>query len=402
MDPILVVGAGPVGLSLALGLVRQGVEVVVVDQRPGIPRDPRATTLQPPVLEAFADWGVLRAIQRDGRVIGDLQYWDWTSHTRLAAFDYGALEADTPCPYRVHLDQAGICQVLLEAIEAAAPGTVRWGHKAVGLEVHDDHVQLTTSARVPGSRDEHVAVLRGRWLCGADGNHSWTRRQLGIGWEGPSRRETFLTARLDREALRDLAVAGGERLAGVSYLFLRDDWAMVMDMPDHVRLLFRASGDGDEEVGRQAMEERSLELLGDAHRHLHALGLYHVQLRLASQLVKGRVVLLGDAAHAAYPVGGTAMNAGIMDAHHLSWALTHDVSGSDVADSVARYDSTRRAWALRYLLGETREAVDSLDAHWPWTRLFRNVALRRLDDTPEARRAHLLRLSMLGDRTGTS
>jgi len=389
MQRVIVVGAGPVGLSLALGLVRQGVAVTVVDQRPGIPSDPRATTLQPPVLEALEDWGVLRAVQRDGRMVRDLQYWDWQARRCLARFDFEAIEGDTACPYRVHLEQAGLCRVLLDAIEAAAPGTVRFGERAIAMEVQADRVQLTTT-----TRDDHVAVHEGRWLCGADGLNSWVRQQAGIGWDGPGQEEVFLTARLDRAALRTLADAAGERLAGVSYLFLRDDWAMVMDLPDHVRLLFHPGG--DDAVARDAMEARGRELLGSAGHHLKALGLYHVRLRLASTLRAGPVVLLGDAAHGAYPVGGTAMNAGILDAHHLAWALTRPE-----AEAVDRYDSARRTWARRFLLGATRDAVASLDAHWPWTRWFRNHATERLDATAASRRQHLLRVSLLGDRTGS-
>ena len=394
MDPILVVGAGPVGLSLALGLIRKNIPVRVFDQRPCIARDPRATTLQPPVLEAFEDWGVLRDLQRDGRVIRDLHYWDWTRKRKLASFDYSMIDDDTPCPYRIHLDQAGISQVLVDAIEKARPGTIHWGHKAVGMEVGGDQVQLTTQ-----TRDGHVAIHRGRWLAGADGSNSWVRRQVGARWEGPSHRETFLTVRLERDALRDLAEVAGERLAGVSYLFLRDDWAMVMDMPDHVRLLFRAGGTDAEELSRSAMEERSLELLGNAHRHLTTLGLYHVSLRMASQLVFDNVVILGDAAHSAYPVGGTAMNAGILDAHHLVWALSQE---GDHDEALFRYSSARKLWAQRYLLNETRDAVKAMDAHWPWTRLVRNLSTSRLDATPAAQRTYLRKVSMLSDRTGAS
>ncbi len=387
MDPIVIVGAGPVGLSLALGLLRRGVEVVVVDQRPGIPQDPRATTVQPPVLEAYESWGVLPTLLERGRVVTHLQYWDWTTRQCLADLDFDSLEGDTSCPFRVHLDQAGICEVLLGAIEATAPGTVRWGEKATGLHVHDDHVQLITT-----TRSGQVGVHRGRWICGADGGKSWVRQQLDIAWEGPSHQESFLTAQLDPSAFHALAERAGGPLAGVSYLFLKDDWAMVMELPHIVRVLFHVGGDASEELDRKATKARAWALLGADEHHLKSTGQYNVRLRLASQLVKGRAVLLGDAAHAGYPVGGTAMNAGILDAVSLAEALAnHNV------DAVEAYGETRRRWNRHHLLGETARELNAMEAHWPWTRLYRNRTLGKLHGAPAARLAHLLQLSLMAD-----
>ncbi len=317
-----------------------------------------------------------------------LQYWDWVHHRCLADFDYAQIAGDTACPFRIHIDQAGLCEVLLEAIEAAAPGTVRWGEKATSLKEEADHVQLITS-----TRNGQVAVHRGRWLCGADGTHSWVRHQLGVPFEGPDHEEAFLTARLDPGAFRQLSEQARQPLAGVSYLFLNDDWAMVMDLPDHVRVLFHVGGDAREELDRQATRERAIALLGANDHHLKSLGQYNVKLRLAAQLVKGRALLLGDAAHAGYPVGGTAMNAGILDAVALVDALVADDAGR-----VSAWGDARRAWSKEQLLGETARELRSMEAHWPWTRLFRNRALAHLADTPADRLAHLLQVSLLADR----
>jgi 3-(3-hydroxy-phenyl)propionate hydroxylase len=279
--------------------------------------------------------------------------------------------------------------VLLEAIEATAPGTVRWGEKATGLEVHDDHVQLVTA-----TRDGHVAVHRGAWLCGADGGKSWVRQQVDIAWEGPDRQESFLTARLEPAAFRALAQRAGGPLAGANYLFLDDDWAMVMELPDHVRVLFHV-GDGAAELDRKSTKERAWALLGADEHHLKSTGLYHVQLRLAERFVHQRVVLLGDAAHAGYPVGGTAMNAGILDAAVLVGAFTDPRPGG-----ISSYGETRRLWIRRHLLGETARELNAMEAHWPWTRMFRNRAMARLDESPGAQLAHLLQLSLMVDRIG--
>ncbi len=385
MDPILIVGAGPVGLSLALGLLKAGDRVVVVDQRPGIPADPRATTLQPPVLEAYERWGILPTVMERGRVVGRLQYWNWTARKRLADFDLSELADQTSCPFRVHLDQAGICQILLEEIEKLSPGTVRWGEKATSFQQHDDHVQLVTT-----TRDGYAGVYRGRWLCGADGHRSWVREQLGIHWEGPDEDASFLTARLDPAAFRRMGELAGEPLAGVSYLFLEDDWAMVMELPDHVRVLFHVGGDAARELDRKATRARAVALLGADEHHLRSTGHYHVRLRLASRFVEGRVVLLGDAAHAGFPVGGTAMNAGILDAEILVGAL----AGDDRWD-IGAYAETRRLWNRRHLLGETAKELRAMEAHWPWTRLFRDRTIAGLDDTAGSRLEHLMELSLL-------
>lgn len=390
MDPVLIVGAGPVGLSLALSLVRQGVPVEILDQRTGVAQDPRATTLQPPVLECFASWGVLQAAQEAGLVVRGLQYWNWERHRRLVDLDYARIDADTSTPYRIHLSHQGICQVLIDALEAEQPGLVRWGHKAAAYVDQGTHVTITSE-----TRDGHVSVLRGSYLVAADGVNSTVRQQLGIPFDDVGPTQSFTIAQLDRSARKQLATLGGEPLAPVCYLYLHQGWAMTMEMADHVRVLFHRSDAAVDDVGAEGMRLHAHELLGaDADPSLlRGIAHYKVRPRLAASLRQGRAFLVGDAAHSAYPVGGTSMNAGILDAHYLGLAI-----GCGDPSALDTYDADRRSWVQRHLLQATSDTMGQMKARWPWTRAYRSWAMTGIADTPETERQHLLRVSLLGDR----
>ena len=112
--------------------------------------------------------------------------------------------------------------------------------------------------------------------------------------------------------------------------------------------------------------------------------------QVASTLRVGSVVLLGDSAHGAYPVGGTAMNAGICDAWELAAALE-----AGAGDALDRYSDLRRAWIQEHLLTAARASMQAMGADGIWSRRNRTQWIQKVAGSEEAGRAHLLRLSML-------
>ncbi|HHO52943.1 MAG TPA: FAD-dependent monooxygenase [Deltaproteobacteria bacterium] len=388
--PVVIVGAGPVGLALALALIHQGLPVVVLEQRLQIPNDLRATTVQPPVLEHLGAWGVLDEALAAGRRVSQLQYWDWPRRLLLAELDYTLIEGDTRCPFRLHLPQARLCEILLAAIERTRPGTVRFGHKVTSVVLHDDRAIVTT--QIHGGGEETFTTPR---LCGADGGHSVVRQAMGIelGDEGVA--DTFLACTADLDVLPIIEARLSRALAPASYLYASQDWALVMVMTDAVRFLFRAVPDPEVSLARDAINERMRRFLGaEIGGRLRGLGLYSVRQRVAPSWHQGPAALLGDAAHGNLPVGGTAMNEGILDAHHLAWALAEGTPRAMDA-----YSTQRRSCALS-LEAQDSETWKALRARGIWRRFSRNQYLKRISIHPVAARAHLLRLSMLEDRIG--
>src|SRR5215470_18694973 len=114
--PVLIAGAGPVGLSAALNLVRRGIPVIILESSDRIADDPRAGTIHPPTLELFATVGVTAAMLARGYVVRNYQYRDRRTGV-VADFDLGVLADDTRYPFRLMLEQHKICYLLLDRLK---------------------------------------------------------------------------------------------------------------------------------------------------------------------------------------------------------------------------------------------------------------------------------------------
>jgi len=383
--PLIIVGAGPVGLSLGLALRQAGVPALILEHRSAIPQDHRATTLQPPTLEMLAGWGVLDQVLSHGRRIDRLQYWDWISRTLLADLDFSAIGEHTACPYRAHVHQWHLSQVLLDTLQADFPGTVHLGHKVVGVQDHGRSATVDVQ-----TRDGSEHTLEASWVIACDGHGSTVRTRLGIGWQAEAAPQAFLTCAASLDVLEGM---GG--IASLATLFGTGGWTLMMQMREAVRFLFQSSGDRAV-LTKDAMAARARTLLGPgAEGALAGVSMYTVRPALAETFRRGRVLLAGDSAHSAYPVGGTAMNCGIHDAFFLAGAL---ITGGEAA--LDAYASSRRAWAHRQLIAQASESLRAVSARGPFRRQSRKRTLWRLGERPDEARIHLLRLSMLDDGQG--
>ncbi|MCB9675836.1 MAG: FAD-dependent monooxygenase [Alphaproteobacteria bacterium] len=385
--PIVVVGAGPVGLSVALGLLRQGYHVLVFEQRSELADDPRGTTLQPPTLEMLQHLGVLEAIEARSRRVDRVQYWAWDAKRpeRLADLDLGLLADDTPHPFRLHCAQPDLCRELHAAIEAIAPGTVHLGQKVAELHDRGDCVDVEIDERGRTRR------IRASWLCGADGVGSGVRRKLELPVRRMSRPDVFFTCETDLAIDDALERRYGVRLGDAAFLFTDRGWALFMRMQHSARLLFLAS----ENHTSESLHAMTRALYGaDPHVQIGHRGVYAVQQQVAETWRKGRVLVLGDAAHTTFPVSGTAMNSGIQDGYALAQALPKGEEG------VAAWEVERRTEVHARVNAFAGEAYRTLGATGLFTRFGRDRHLRAVSANAAAARNHLLRASMMEGRAG--
>lgn len=385
-EPVLVAGAGPVGLTAALVLARRGVPVTVLEAGAELAAESRASTFHPPTLEMLADLGVVDALLARGLVADSFQFRDRRTGT-VATLDLSLLAGDTPYPYRLQCEQNKLTPLLLDALGRLPGAEVRFGAAVAGVERTSRGVQ---AALADGSR------VRGAWLVGADGAHSAVRRSVGAEFHGMTYPERFLVASLDEDLRAVLP-----DLAPIAYVLDPDEWMVLLRTPDHWRVLLPTpDGTSDRaELARLPGRLRELGARADGPALAHA-SLYRVHQRVAGTFRSGRVLLCGDAAHVNNPLGGMGMNSGIHDAVLMGGALGDLLTGEGTDEELSDRAEERRTCALRYVGVDTHANWERLRVREPARRAALLAELRATAADPVAARRSLLRSSMIDSLRG--
>lgn len=383
--PVLVAGAGPVGLTAALVLARAGVPVTVLEAGDALAAESRASTFHPPTLEMLDGLGVADALVARGLIARTFQYRDRRTGP-VAELDLTVLSEDTPYPYRVQCEQNKLTPLLADALAELPGAELRFGCKVA--DVRQDGSSVT--ALLDDGR-----TVRGSHLLAADGAHSAVRHSLGVGFEGMTYPERFLVASLDEDLTTELP-----GLAPIAYVLDPDEWLVLLRTPDHWRILLPTPDGTSDEDELAGLAERLARLRADMGavrpwRVAHA-SLYRVHQRVAAGFRQGRVLLCGDAAHVNNPLGGMGMNSGIHDAVLLATplaALVHGEPGADAALDAAA--EARRSCALTYVGAQTHRNWERLRVRDPEARAELLAELRATAADPARARGALLRSSMI-------
>lgn len=380
---MLVVGAGPTGLALALSLVRLGVDVRVVEQGDGAAPESRALDVQARTLELYRQLGVAdQLVERGVRVRQvRVQRGDRTLAVR-AVDDAGAGLSRYPyilcCPQDAH-------EALLVAELAAAGLTVSWGTTLVDLQPSDGGVAATL--RGPDGSLEHLDV---EYLAGCDGSRSTVRERLGTPFPGRSSERRYLVA--DVTATGSAAAPPGE--GAFSFCLSADDFLLVVPArPDgtHRFVGLVPAGLGDAAAATfDDVRDLAERTTGTAVQAVHWFSTYGVAHRVAEHLRQGRVFLLGDAGHVHSPLGGQGMNTGVGDAANLGWKLAAVLQGRADPALLDSYEAERLPFARR-LVATTDRVFDLVTGSGRRARLVRSLAFEVLLPTllrvPLTRRA---------------
>lgn len=387
--PVLIVGAGPVGLSLATALIHQGFAVQVFEQCAELSPEARASTFHPRTLEMFAEWGVLDKVLEKGHRVDYLQFWERENRELVAQFDYSAIANDTPYPFRVQCPQSVLTRVLKPHVESSGLGSVHMQHKFVSVTDHGDSVTVVFDT--PKGR----CSVNGAFLCGADGAHSYVRESIGADFVGMTYRDRFLLVATDIDFKPIFPDLGP-----VSYIFDPVEWVIVLQLPDVTRVVFRIPEDADECAVQDhvAIRNRIAHFTAsDFDYTIHNTSIYNVHQRVASSLHKGRVVLLGDAAHINNPMGGMGMNSGIHDAYSLTQYIKQVFDGQSL-DVLDEYSDLRRHYAMNHIQQSSDKNYRDMSATDEQYRENRNQFYRDIASDPAKVRQYLLKRSMLDDR----
>jgi 3-(3-hydroxy-phenyl)propionate hydroxylase len=384
-DRVVIVGAGPVGLTAALLLQRRGIPFVVIEANAELPDDLRASTFHPPTLDMLDSIGVAEPLIAQGLISPT---WQIRMHAtgEHALFDLALIADSTDHPYRLQCEQSKLCRILLDRIVADG-GDVRMGLAAEAIQQDADTITVTARDAAGG-----LEQVRGAFLIGADGSRSTIRRGLGFAFEGKTYPETTILA-TTRFRFEDHLPG----LSNVNYVWKDGGTFSLLRLPGVWRCSLYPDG---EETIEQALEPSSIarklqEIAPSPDGHaVEEIRPYRIHMRIVDDYRAGRALLAGDAAHVNSPSGGMGMNGGIHDAFELVATLAEVLEGAPM-DRLDRYTRRRRPIAEAEILTQADRNRARMQERDPVRRREMLAALQGVAADPVAAREHLLRSSMI-------
>jgi 2-polyprenyl-6-methoxyphenol hydroxylase-like FAD-dependent oxidoreductase len=404
---VLIVGAGPTGLVMALWLTRLGVPVRIIDKTAEPGTTSRAVAVQARTLEFYRQIGLADAVIARGHHVSAANMWVAGRHVARAVFgDMGA--GISPYAYAFIFTQDEHERLLINALRDVGVSVERQTELA-HFEERGDRI-VARLQRADGRNETCEAAF----VAGCDGAHSRVREILSIGFPGGTYEHLFYVA--------DVKARGVVMNGDIHVALDRTDFLAVFPLKGgyHARLVGTVRDEMDQrredltwdDVSRRVIEWMRIDI--DA---VNWFSTYQVHHRVADQFRRGRVFLLGDAAHIHSPVGGQGMNTGIGDAVNLAWKLAGVLHGRADDRILDTYEAERIAFARR-LVATTDQAFTGVTSSSAtarllrqrvapvvvpvllWSRAFRRIAFRTISQTGINYRASALSDGHVGDVHG--
>ncbi len=369
---VLIVGAGPTGLTLACTLAKSGVSHVLVDRQAVGANTSRAAAVHARTLEVLERVDVTAAMQAEGHVVPRFVIRDRDRVITTIAFD----QLPTKYPYVLMVPQYVTERILGDRLRTLGSGIQRpW--TVTGL-THD-----ATGARVTLAGDGGAThTMRARYVVGADGMHSTVRDKAGIGFTGEAYEQSFVLA----DVLMTWQLPRDEVMGYFSPAGL----VIVAPLPDGRHRIVATVDDAPEQP-TQADIQQLLDTRGPLESPAQVLDVawssrFRVHHRVADRYRAGCVLLAGDAAHVHSPAGGQGMNTGIQDAAALGSALVAVVVDGASEAALDAYEARRRPVAER-VVGFTDRMTRMATVRSPRVRALRNFAIGMAGRIPAMPRA---------------
>lgn len=395
-DRILISGAGPVGTITGYYLARQGIPVTLFDTEAVTPHDHRASTVHPTTLDLLAPLGITEQLIPQGIISPIFQFRDRYDDRIVAEFDYSIMSDEFDHAYALQVEQHKVINTTQETAAALDTFDLRRPWSVTGLEQDADGVTVTVE-----NPDGETETHRGRYLIGADGGRSITRKAAGIDFPGFTWGERFVIATTEF----DFGTKEGGEHHYRNYVAHPVQWCALIkvagdDMEGLWRILLPAL-ENDESVFEQGspewVQQKFVECLPYAASYnIIDINPYNVHQRVAETFHKGRVLLAGDSAHVNNPLGGMGMNGGIHDGLNAAEKLVSIWRGEgDPDELLPRYDRQRRTMAKKYVQAQSIANKEMLQEQDMEVRRERLDALKATSEDPEACRAYLEKSSLL-------
>ena len=390
-DPVVVVGAGPVGLCLSLALAQADVPVTLIEAMTDgnfLDQVPRAGSNHPTTLELFDRIGLYGKLEPRGIIAPKFHYWDRQDNALIAEFDHALLKDDTKFPYVLQCERIKIVEEALIMAKAHPLIAVRMATEFSGFEQHADAVL----ARVTKA-DGESETIRGSYLVSCEGARSVARKDLGLEFEG----FTYPERTINIEVAYDFRQHGYTERNYISDPVEYSNLFHWKGPPDRWRIHFPTAIDDDEDVLKQpeALQTRLKRFLGlDRAFEICGCNLYTVHQRVAKKFRVGRVLLAGDSAHVNSPIGGMGLNSGVHDAFNLADKLACILHGEADEAELDRYERQRRHVAVQHTQAQTIRNKRLLEERDPAVRRRNHDELKRQSEDPALARKFLLRTAL--------
>jgi len=372
--PVVIIGAGPIGLTAALDCAQRGIPVVLLDDNNTVSIGSRAVCYAKRSLEIWDRLGVATPMVDKGVrwQVGKVFLKD----DLVYSFDL-LPETAHKMPGMINLQQYYLEETLVKACEQHPLVDLRWKHKVISLQQNDDHALLALET------PDGIFSVEAEWVIACDGANSDTRRMVGASFGGQFFQDRFLIADVVMKAEFPT-----ERWFWFDPPFHRGQSVLLHKQCDSVwRIDFQLGWDADPEVEKQPDKviPRIQAMLGpDAPFELEWVSVYQFACRRIDQMRYGRVLFAGDAAHQVSPFGARGANTGVQDIDNLAWKLKLVLEGVAPTSLMDSYHEERAFAADDNLLNSTR----STDFITPKSRAslrYRNAVLELAETETFAR-----------------
>jgi 2-polyprenyl-6-methoxyphenol hydroxylase-like FAD-dependent oxidoreductase len=331
--PVIIVGGGPVGLSLALGLARYGARSLILERSVSPPKESRAAVIWPRTQEILRDWGAFPALRAAGRFARSLRAVNARTQGPLITVDFSCIDDVFDNAGALLLPQSDTERILRELVRAHPMCELRTQATVTNVCQSEGCVEVFFDTQA-GPQQATAA-----YVVGCDGEHGIVRHAIGLSLQGTTYDSRIVLSdetipegvSVDGDARARLDVPG-MRLA---IRFLERTWRLVASVPKSIS--------DEEALSPIAHRQRIRDLFGEVETHTEWSSLFKIHRRHAQRFLVGRVALAGDAAHLNSPAGGQGMNSGIQDAANLAWKLALALRNQGCADALLdSYDVERR------------------------------------------------------------
>lgn len=373
---IVIVGGGPVGLTLALDLGKKGRRVLLLNKRDFVAAGSKAICFSKRTLDIWNRLGVAKAMVTNGVAwnVGKVFWGD--SSEPIFTFDMLALKHQE-MPGFINLQQYRCEDILIDTLSQVPSVTMRWGHEVTGLRQVDGGVTLDVAA----SGGNYC--VNAPWVVACDGHNSTVRTMMGLDFDGRVFEDNFLIADVRLKQERP-----AERWFWFDPPFNPGRSALLHKQPDDVwRLDFQLGWNIDREsfMRPENVEPLVRGMLGDdVAFEQEWYSVYSFQCRRMARFVHDRVIFAGDAAHLVSPFGARGCNGGVADADNLAWKLDRVFDGRAGPDLLEAYNHEAIVTADENILNSSR-STDFLTPKSTTSQAFRDAVLQLAKDHAWAR-----------------